>query len=76
MGQIPNIDQAVVIGVPHTSNLDGVYALPLLVELGVDIKILAKKRAVRRANPIPVLDVGRCHANRPRQERFGASGEY
>lgn len=43
VGQIPNIDQAVVIGAPHTSNLDGVYALPLLVELGVDIKILAKK---------------------------------
>lgn len=43
VGDIPNISQAVVIGAPHTSNFDGVYVLPLLIALDIDIKILGKK---------------------------------
>lgn len=42
-GEVPNIAQAVIIGAPHTSNFDGVHTLPLLIELGIDIKILGKK---------------------------------
>ncbi|OOR87790.1 glycerol acyltransferase [Moraxella caviae] len=44
VGSVPNITQAVVIGAPHTSNMDGVVALPLLLALGIDIRILGKKQ--------------------------------
>lgn len=43
VGDIADIKKAVLIGVPHTSNFDGVYTLPLLIELDIDIKILGKK---------------------------------
>lgn len=33
VGSIPNISQAVVLAVPHTSNIDGLYALPCLFAL-------------------------------------------
>lgn len=42
-GTIPDITQAVVIGVPHTSNFDGVFALPLLIALDIKLSILGKK---------------------------------
>lgn len=42
-GEIPNIAQAVILAVPHTSNMDGVYAIPTLLALDVDIKLLGKK---------------------------------
>lgn len=43
VGEVANIKKAVLIGAPHTSNFDGVYTLPLLIELDIDIKILGKK---------------------------------
>lgn len=44
VGSIPDISQAVLIGVPHTSNFDGVYAIPMVLALDLDVKILAKKQ--------------------------------
>ena len=43
-GSLPNIPQAVVIGVPHTSNYDGVPALLASLAINVDIRVLAKKQ--------------------------------
>lgn len=51
VGDIPNIPQAVLLAVPHTSNVDGLYAIPTLLALNVDIKILGKKELFR----VPVL---------------------
>lgn len=51
VGEIPNIKQAVVIGVPHTSNYDGVFSLPVLLSLGLDIRIMGKKQLF----DVPVL---------------------
>lgn len=44
VGNIPNIPQAVLLAVPHTSNIDGLYAIPTLLALNVDIKLLGKKQ--------------------------------
>ena len=44
VGSLPNISQAVLIGVPHTSNFDGVFVLPLLIEMDIQLTILAKKQ--------------------------------
>lgn len=44
LGKIPNIPQAVIIGAPHTSNVDGVPALLTMLALGLDIKIMGKKQ--------------------------------
>lgn len=44
VGSLPNISQAVLIGVPHTSNFDGVFVLPLLIEMDIKLTILAKKQ--------------------------------
>lgn len=44
LGKIPNISQAVIIGAPHTSNVDGVPALLTMLALGLDIKIMGKKQ--------------------------------
>lgn len=43
-GSIPNVGQAVLIGVPHTSNYDAVPAFLMLLALGLDIRILGKKQ--------------------------------
>ncbi|MDO4223376.1 MAG: 1-acyl-sn-glycerol-3-phosphate acyltransferase [Acinetobacter sp.] len=51
VGAIPNILKAVLIGVPHTSNYDGLFALPVLLALDLDVKIMGKKQLFR----IPVL---------------------
>ena len=42
VGTVPNISQAVVLGIPHTSNFDGVYALPGLFALDLNISIMGK----------------------------------
>lgn len=42
VGEVPNISHCVVIGAPHTSNIDGLYAIPALLSLDIDINILAK----------------------------------
>lgn len=51
VGSLPNIPQAVVLAVPHTSNIDGVYAIPTLLALDLDIKIMGKHSLFK----IPVL---------------------
>lgn len=43
-GSLPNIPQAVIIGVPHTSNYDGVPALLASLAIDVDIRVLGKKQ--------------------------------
>ncbi|MGP5437767.1 lysophospholipid acyltransferase family protein [Psychrobacter alimentarius] len=42
VGEIPNIPQAVVLALPHTSNVDGIYAIPGLFALDLNISIMAK----------------------------------
>lgn len=44
VGEVPNISKAVVIGAPHTSNIDGLYTLPALLALDIDIRIMGKKQ--------------------------------
>lgn len=51
VGEIPNISQAVVLALPHTSNIDGVYALPSLFALDVKISIMGKHTLFK----VPVL---------------------
>ena len=42
VGEIPNIPQAVVLALPHTSNIDGIYAIPSLFALDLKISIMGK----------------------------------
>ncbi|MGP5134932.1 lysophospholipid acyltransferase family protein [Psychrobacter cibarius] len=42
VGEIPDISQAVVLALPHTSNVDGVYAIPSLFALDLKISIMGK----------------------------------
>lgn len=51
VGEIPNISQAVVLALPHTSNVDGVYALPSLFALDVKISIMGKHTLFK----VPIL---------------------
>ena len=51
VGDIPNISQAVVLALPHTSNIDGVYAIPGLFSLDIKINIMGKHTLFK----IPVL---------------------
>ncbi len=51
VGAIPNIPQAVVLAIPHTSNVDGVYAIPSLFSLDLNISIMGKHTLFK----VPVL---------------------
>ena len=51
VGEIPNISQAVVLALPHTSNADGIYALPNLFALDIKISIMGKHTLFK----VPVL---------------------
>lgn len=51
VGEVPNIPQAVVLALPHTSNVDGVYAIPSLFALDLKISIMGKHTLFK----IPVL---------------------
>ena len=51
VGSIPNIPQAVLLAVPHTSNIDGVFAIPTMLALDLDIKIMGKQSLFK----VPVL---------------------
>lgn len=42
-GAIPDVPKCVVIGAPHTSNFDGLYALPALLAMDLKISILGKQ---------------------------------
>ncbi len=50
VGDIPNIPQAVFLAVPHTSNIDGLYAIPSILALDCNINIMGKKSLFK--NPI------------------------
>ncbi len=51
VGEIPNIQKAVVIGAPHTSNFDGLYAIPAWLAIDLDLRVLGKKQLFH----IPIL---------------------
>ena len=51
VGEIPNISQAIVLALPHTSNVDGVYALSNLFALDIKISIMGKHTLFK----VPVL---------------------
>ena len=51
VGQIPDIPQAVVLALPHTSNMDGMYAIPSLFALDLKISIMGKHTLFK----VPVL---------------------
>lgn len=51
VGEIPNVKKAVLLAVPHTSNMDGVFAIPTVLALDVDIKLMGKKELFK----LPVL---------------------
>lgn len=51
VGDIPNVKKCVLLAVPHTSNFDGLYAIPTLLALDVDIKLLGKKELFK----VPVM---------------------
>lgn len=51
VGEIPNIPQAVVLALPHTSNADGVYAIPSLLALDLKISIMGKHTLFK----VPIL---------------------
>ena len=51
VGTIPNISQAVVLALPHTSNIDGIYAIPSLFALDLKISIMGKHTLFK----VPVL---------------------
>ncbi len=42
VGEIPNVPKAVFLALPHTSNFDGLYAIPLVLGLDLDINIMGK----------------------------------
>lgn len=42
VGAFPDLPKAVLIGAPHSSNWDGLWALLVKVALGVDVRIFAK----------------------------------
>lgn len=51
VGHIPDIPQAVVLALPHTSNVDGIYAIPSLFALDLKISIMGKHTLFK----VPVL---------------------
>lgn len=42
VGNIPNVPKAVFIGLPHTSNFDGLYTIPMVLSLDLDLKLIGK----------------------------------
>ena len=42
VGDIPNVPKAVLLALPHTSNFDGLYAIPFILGYDIDIKIMGK----------------------------------
>lgn len=47
LGEIPNIPKAVVIGAPHTSNMDGVYGIEFALALGLEVSVMVKDELYR-----------------------------
>jgi 1-acyl-sn-glycerol-3-phosphate acyltransferase len=51
VGQFPDLPRAVLIGVPHSSNWDGLWGFAAKLGLGLDIRILGKDSLFR----VPLL---------------------
>jgi 1-acyl-sn-glycerol-3-phosphate acyltransferase len=51
VGEFPDLPRAVLIGVPHSSNWDGVWGFAAKLGLGLDIRILGKDSLFR----VPLL---------------------
>lgn len=51
VGEIPNVKKCVMLAVPHTTNVDGLWAIATILALNVDIKIMGKKELFQ----VPVL---------------------
>lgn len=51
VGEIPNIKKAVLLAVPHTSNIDGLFGIPAILASDIDIKMMGKKELFN----VPVL---------------------
>lgn len=47
VGEFPNVPKAVLIGVPHTSNMDGYYAIGAMLALGLRVQLMAKDSLFR-----------------------------
>lgn len=54
-GEFPDLPKVVLIGAPHSSNWDGVWAFAAKLALGLDIKILGKDSLFRVPLLGPVL---------------------
>ncbi|WP_019673977.1 lysophospholipid acyltransferase family protein [Psychrobacter lutiphocae] len=50
VGEIPNVPKAIFLALPHTSNFDGFYAIPLILGLDLDMKIMGKDSLFK--NPV------------------------
>ena len=53
VGRFPDIPKLVMIGAPHSSNWDGLWAFGAKMALGLDVHILAKESLFK----VPVLPV-------------------
>lgn len=42
VGEFPDVPKAIVIGVPHTSNMDGYYSIGAMMTLSLRLSIMAK----------------------------------
>lgn len=51
VGDIPNVPKAVFLALPHTSNIDGFFAIPSILALDLDIKVMGKESLFK----VPVL---------------------
>lgn len=55
VGTFPDLERAVLIGAPHSSNWDGVWGFAAKMALGLDIKVLGKDTLLRVPVMGPVL---------------------
>ncbi len=42
VGDFPDVPKAIIIGVPHTSNMDGYYSIAAMMALSLRIRLMAK----------------------------------
>lgn len=47
LGVVPNIPKAILIGAPHTSNMDGVYGIEFALALGLEVSVMVKDELYR-----------------------------
>ena len=42
VGEFPDVPKAIIIGVPHTSNMDGYYSIGAMMAMSLHLSIMAK----------------------------------